>query len=164
MTAAPSAAAGSIQLDGIFETHLTVTDLERSVVFYRDVLGLPLAYTMPSRRVAFFWVGAPGRAMLGLWQSNDVLRLHLHFAFASPLVEVLAAPQKLRAVGVTSRGFGREPIETARVIAWMPAAVVYFDDPDGHSLELVAMLDAPARPELGILSWEAWQAALNTTT
>ncbi|HXM56067.1 MAG TPA: VOC family protein, partial [Candidatus Dormibacteraeota bacterium] len=34
---------------GLFETHLTVSDLERSVAFYRDVVGLPLALEVPSR-------------------------------------------------------------------------------------------------------------------
>jgi lactoylglutathione lyase len=44
------------------------------------------------------------------------------------------------------------------VIGWMPAAAVYFDDPDGHSLEYLAMLDAAPRPELGIAPWAEWVA------
>jgi hypothetical protein len=35
----------------------------------------------------------------------------------------------------------------------MPAAAIYFRDPDGHQLECLAMLDGPARPELGIVPW-----------
>lgn len=35
----------------------------------------------------------------------------------------------------------------------MPAAAVYFRDPDGHQLEYLAMLDGPARPESGIAPW-----------
>lgn len=46
------------------------------------------------------------------------------------------------------------------VLGWMPAAAVYFRDPDGHLLEYLAMLDAEPRPDLGILSWSKWQAAL----
>ena len=34
---------------GLFETHLTVSDLERAVAFYRDVVGLALAYELPER-------------------------------------------------------------------------------------------------------------------
>jgi lactoylglutathione lyase len=35
----------------------------------------------------------------------------------------------------------------------MPAAVVYFRDPDGHQLDYLAMLGAKPRPELGIVPW-----------
>jgi hypothetical protein len=42
------------------------------------------------------------------------------------------------------------------VIGWMPAAAVYFRDPDGHMREYLAMLDAPARPEEGITTWSGW--------
>jgi hypothetical protein len=35
----------------------------------------------------------------------------------------------------------------------MPAAAIYFRDPDGHMLEYLAMLEGPARPELGIVNW-----------
>jgi hypothetical protein len=42
------------------------------------------------------------------------------------------------------------------VIGWMPAAAVYFRDPDGHLIEYLAMLDEPPRPEVGIVSWSDW--------
>jgi lactoylglutathione lyase len=36
------------------------------------------------------------------------------------------------------------------VIGWMPAAAVYFEEPDGHMLEYLAMLDeAPRRATPG---------------
>ena len=35
---------------------------------------------------------------------------------------------------------------------------VYFDDPDGHSLEYFAMLDEPPRPKLGIIPLPSWQS------
>ena len=38
------------------------------------------------------------------------------------------------------------------MLCWMPAASVYFDDPDGHSLEFICMLDiAPAGAGSGIM-------------
>lgn len=52
---------------GLFETHLTVSDLDRSIEFYRDVVGLPLALVLEERGAAFFWVGGPGEGMIGLW-------------------------------------------------------------------------------------------------
>ena len=45
----------------LFEAHLSVADLDRSVAFYRDRLGLELAQVIPSRQVAFFsdWLAWP---------------------------------------------------------------------------------------------------------
>ncbi len=63
-----------IEIRGLFESHLTVSDLDRAVAFYWDRLRLPLARIFPERRVAFFWIGSPGRAMLGLWEAAQVRR------------------------------------------------------------------------------------------
>ena len=49
-----------VPVAGLFETHLTVGDLGRSVAFYRDVVGLELALEVPERGAAFFWIGWPG--------------------------------------------------------------------------------------------------------
>jgi predicted enzyme related to lactoylglutathione lyase len=49
-----------VPVGGLFETHLTVSDLGRSVAFYREVVGLPLALEVPERGAAFFWIGGPG--------------------------------------------------------------------------------------------------------
>ena len=51
----------------LFESHLTVSDLQRSVNFYRDLVGLTLALEVPERNAAFFWVGEAGDSLLGLW-------------------------------------------------------------------------------------------------
>jgi hypothetical protein len=45
------------------------------------------------------------------------------------------------------------------VIGWMPAAAVYFRDPDGHLIEYLTMLEAQPRPDLGITAWSTWVAA-----
>ena len=56
-----------IPIRGLFETHLTVASLPRSMAFYSEVLGLELASVFPERHVAFYWIGGAGKAMLGLW-------------------------------------------------------------------------------------------------
>lgn len=38
-----------IPISGLYESHLTVSDLDRSISFYRDVVGLELAHTIPGR-------------------------------------------------------------------------------------------------------------------
>jgi lactoylglutathione lyase len=143
-----------VAVRGLFETHLTVADLPRSVAFYRDVVGLPIALEVPERGAAFHWIGAPGRAMLGLWSIGSApMGMRLHVAFDMSLEDVLAAPAALRDRGIQPLSFFEEPADEPSVIGWMPAAAVYFHDPDGHLLEYLAMLDGPPRPELGIVGW-----------
>ena len=48
-----------------------------------------------------------------------------------------------------------ETIEPS-VIGWMPAAAIYFRDPDNHLIEYLAMLDYNPRPDLGIIPWSEW--------
>lgn len=38
---------------GLYETHLTVRDLDRALDFYTNKLGLTLARQLPERKVAF---------------------------------------------------------------------------------------------------------------
>lgn len=144
--------------DGIYETHLAVADLGRSVAFYKDRLGLALAAEFPERGIAFFWVGSPQAGMLGLWQGvRGPLRTVSHFGFRAPRARVLSAVSDLRAAGIDPLGFNGEPVDEPVVLGWMPALSVYFKDPDGHSLEILHRLDDPADPAFGVGSWSAWQ-------
>jgi lactoylglutathione lyase len=150
-------ASDLVPVHGLFEAHLTVADLDRSVGFYRDVIGLPLALQLPDRGAAFFWVGQPGGAMLGLWSLGSMpMGLSLHVAFTVSLPDVLGACGLLRSLGVTPLSFFAEETDEPSVIGWMPAAAVYLRDPDGHLLEYLAMLDEPPRPEVGIVPWSEW--------
>ena len=71
---------------------------------------------------------------------------------------VIAAPAKLRALGVEPLGFDREPVDEPVVLGWMPALSLYFNDPDGHLLEYLAMLPERPRPDLGVVPYSRWQA------
>jgi lactoylglutathione lyase len=96
--------------------------------------------------------------MLGLWRSGSgPQRLALHTAFRASLADVLAAPSALRAAGVTPLDFDGQPTDEPVVFAWMPAASVFFHDPDGHLLEYIAMLPSAPRPEQGIIPWRQWE-------
>jgi lactoylglutathione lyase len=146
-----------VPVRGLFETHLTVADLDRSIQFYRDVVGLPPALELRERGAAFFWIGEPGAAMLGLWSMGSMpVALSLHVAFTVSLPDVLDAPARLRALHVAPLSFFGEDTDEPSVIGWMPAAAVYFKDPDGHLLEYLAMLDESPRPDTGIVSWSEW--------
>lgn len=144
-------------VDRLFEAHLVVAALDVSIAFYRDRLGLAVAQLIAERQVAFFWIGPPGTSMLGLWAGGSApQKTTAHVAFAAALDEVLAAPQALQSVGITALDFDGVTTSEAVVLGWMPAAAVYFRDPDGHLLEYIAMLDGAPRPELGVVSWRRW--------
>ena len=144
-------------VDRLFEAHLIVADLDASIGFYRDRLGLELAHVVPTRRAAFFWVGARGNSMLGLWQGGaGPQKTTTHIAFATSTEDVLAAPQRLQSAGIVALDFNGRPTHEPVVLAWMPAVAVYFLDPDGHLLEYIAMLEGEPRPDEGLVEWRAW--------
>ena len=148
-----------IAIRDLFESHLNVADLERSVQFYRDILGLPLAHLFTDPRVAFFWIGAPGNAMLGLWETGPgPQRLSLHVAFEVSLTDVINSPEALQRAGITPLDFAGDPTTEPVVLAWMPAVAVYFRDPDGNLLEFLSMLAAEPKPDLGVVQWSSWKS------
>ena len=146
-----------ISVRRLFETHLTVSNLRRSVKFYQDIVGLQLALEVSDRNAAFFWIGESKNSMLGLWSIGSMpMGLNLHIAFEVTLDDLLESSNRLKSNGITPLSFfGIETTEPS-VIGWMPAAAVYFRDPDNHLIEYLAMLDGTPRPDLGIIPWSEW--------
>ena len=143
-------------IEGLFETHINVTNLETSMQFYGETLGLELGRHEKDRRVAFYWLGKRGEAMLGLWEKPAGEVQRQHFAFRSSLEAILKAERFLKEKGLEPKNFLRDGTEHPMVFAWMPAIAIYFSDPDGHSLEFIAMLDGKPYPDLGVMTLEDW--------
>ena len=59
-------------------------------------------------------------------------------------------------------GFNGEPVNEPVVIGWMPAASVFFTDPDGHLLEFLAMLPDQPRAEVGVVPYSEWTAGTSS--
>ena len=115
---------------GIYEVAIRVRDLERALAFYRDVLGLTVGLRDESRRWIFLRAGGPeGMLVLqedaGEWPTQ-------HLAFRVDASDLERAAQRLQEHGIPTTG----PI----LHDWMPARSLYFEDPDGHELELCAVL------------------------
>ena len=146
----------------LYETHLPVTDLAKSVAFYRDVVGLTPAFAQPERGVAFMWIENKQTGMLGLWRPGTSFgwkgaeRDATHFALSVSLDSLITTARKLKAGGITVRNLAGQPTDEVSVIGWMPSAQLYFDDPDGHSVELIAILRGKPVPEF-FGTWSGWQ-------
>jgi lactoylglutathione lyase len=152
-----------IPIRDLFEAHLTVKDLQRSMRFFGDALGLELAQVFPERKVAFYWVGRPGDAMLGLWEAGmGPQRMNLHVAFSVDLDNLLQAAEKLRKSNIVPLNFAGEPTDEPIVFAWMPAASIFFNDPDGNLLEFLSMLPDAPQCNLGVVRWSRWKSAQPT--
>ncbi|NQY10718.1 MAG: VOC family protein [Flavobacteriales bacterium] len=144
-------------IKGLFETHLFVEDLERSMDFYQNVMGLKRCNLNDKRRVAAFWIGKPKQSMLGLWEMPKEKIDKRHFAFeCDPEWVINESIPFLKSKNLEFRNFLNDGIERPMVFAWMPAVAIYFEDPDGHSLEFIGMLSGESRPEDGVVSYEDW--------
>jgi catechol 2,3-dioxygenase-like lactoylglutathione lyase family enzyme len=143
-------------ITGLYETHLHVADLARSMQFYGDILGLELALRDAARALAFYWIGAPGRSFVGLWEKPKEAIVSQHLAFEVSFGDLERGVAALRSQGVPLTDFSGEATDVPSVFGWIPAASIYFDDPDGHLLELIARLPGPPRPERAIMSLPDW--------
>jgi len=140
----------------LYEAHLPVSNTEAAQRFYIEIVGLQFAHRDLTRDIVFLWAGADRRSMLGLWAPSTTLGREFHkchIAFNVPLAELLAAGERLNAAGIQTQNFAGEKTTEPSVIGWMPSAQLYFRDPDGHSLEFIALLDESPAPEfVGSLS------------
>lgn len=147
----------SIMIKGLYETHLNVTDLERSMDFYANTIGLEHCHFDKARRIAFYWIGKPRQQMLGLWEKpKDQVQIQ-HFAFECEPDWVLhQSVDYLNDRNLSCYNFLNDGTKRPMVFAWMPAISIYFDDPDGHSLEFIGVLPGKPQSELGVISYEDW--------
>ncbi|MBD1381866.1 VOC family protein [Metabacillus arenae] len=130
-------------IKGLYEAHLPVSDMEVSIEFYKK-LGLTLAHN--GEQVSFMWI-EKGKSWIGLWESGEVnLPYHpsiRHIAFLVDLENISSAREWLLSKNIDVReAFGFEPERQPLVLDNNPHAhaAIYFNDPDGNSIELIAPL------------------------
>jgi catechol 2,3-dioxygenase-like lactoylglutathione lyase family enzyme len=108
-----------IPILGIEEIAFEVTDLDRSVAFYRDVIGLRLYSSGPDQ--AWFEAGSQRLALFGRGRAGS----GQHFAFTIP-------PEKAdqARMALIASGFPEETMQQDDGLS------VYVRDPDGNKIEL----------------------------
>ena len=119
----------SFALGEIGQIAITVSDLEKSVAFYRDALGMKHLFNAPPS-LAFFAAGNV-RLMLGRPEKPDSERLGCALYFK--VADIQAARDALAARGVA---FEVEPHRLAKMPdheLWM----AFFRDPDRNLLALM---------------------------
>ena len=124
-----STAAAGLGIQNIGQISIIVKDVERATAFYRDVLGLPLLFTVPS--MAFFDCGGV-RLMLGTASSPEYDHPSSIFYFRVP--DIQAGYQRLTQHGV-------EIVAPPRLIAPMPAHDLWmtaFRDSEGNIHQLMS--------------------------
>jgi lactoylglutathione lyase len=149
---------------GLFETHLHVRNLERSMEFYEKILGLELGMKEQARRAAFYWIGGQGKTVLGLWEKQPWVSDRIagdqiitqHFAFEIDLADLGRTVAGMKQRGIELRDFFGQATDVPSVFGWFPVASIYFNDPDGHLLEFLAKLPGKCRPEIGVVSLDEW--------
>ena len=114
----------------LVQAAMTVTDLERGVAFYRDVLGLPLLFE--TNGMAFFQAGEL-RLMIGTNSPDPPARGTVLY-FDAPDIDELSAA--LEAKGVAFTG----PMQVLQRTETQELKLRIFRDPDGNSLALMGMV------------------------
>ena len=119
-----------IPIRGVYEVAVRVRDLAAAEPFYREVLGLEVGLRDEKRKWLFLRAG--GQNGMIVLQEDGASGPLQHFAFTVEETEIERAGEHLRRRGISFVG----PI----VHDWIPAKSLYFNDPDGHDLELCAPL------------------------
>ena len=128
---------------GLAEVVLFVSDMNKSLGFYRGVLGLQVFSPpeLPGKflRIGSHGTGVPHQIVLvprpeGVTAAGDAkYQRDLHH------IGLEVAPEDFETEKVRIRGFGLEVREGEH--PFLPVQAFYIDDPDGNEVEIVARYD-----------------------
>jgi catechol 2,3-dioxygenase-like lactoylglutathione lyase family enzyme len=123
------ASASSLAGRDLVQAALFVSDLDRSIAWYRDVLGLPLLFV--ANGMAFFQLGN-ARLMIGAHERAPGAGGVLYFD--APDLPALA--EALEAKGVSFR----RPADRLQGTEAGDLMLQSFEDPDGNALALMGLV------------------------
>ena len=116
----------------LVQVALPTVDLGRAVIFYRDVLDLPLLFEVSG--MAFFQLHNGVRLMVGSHAADLTPKDSTALYFDAPDLSELA--EKLAKRGVVFRG----PATTLQKTASGDLMLQFFRDPDGNLLGLMGVV------------------------
>lgn len=146
-------------IKGLYEAHLPVSNLQNSIEFYHK-LGLKFAWS--DEDTAFFWI-EEGKSWLGLWEGNEYeTQYHpslRHIAFRSSYEDLKESLKWLDSIEVEAVPFGSRKSIEPFIRPHQGNASIYFNDPDGNSLELMCFVEVPNElkhitDKLSFVDWE----------
>lgn len=130
-------------IQGLYEAHLPVSNLEKSIAFY-EKLGLKMAYR--DKDTAFFWIDEK-KSWIGLWEGKEVETPYhpslRHIAFRVEYKFMRDSLEWLKARDIKAVHFGNRPTVDPYIRPFQGNASVYFQDPDGNSLEFMCFVEVP---------------------
>jgi catechol 2,3-dioxygenase-like lactoylglutathione lyase family enzyme len=116
-------------LGALGQVHISVTDVDRSVEFYRDVLQLPFLFRVPGQPMAFFQAGDV-RLYLGTPETPAFTsRAVLYFRVG----DIDAEFARLRGAGVDFMDSPHVVHRDTGTETWL----AFLRDPDGHQIALM---------------------------
>jgi catechol 2,3-dioxygenase-like lactoylglutathione lyase family enzyme len=110
------------------QVHISVTDVDRAVAFYRDTLGLPFLFRVPEQPMAFLQCGQT-RLYLATPEPGFHSQPVLYFSVSS----IDDAFAELRSKGVEFRDEPHVVHSDGTTELWL----AFFADPDGCVLALM---------------------------
>ncbi|MUK87848.1 VOC family protein [Ornithinibacillus sp. L9] len=149
-------------INGLYEAHLPVENLEISIKFYQS-LGLKFAWR--DEETAFFWL-EEGKSWLGLWEGMEYQTTYhpslRHIAFRVSYEDLKKSIEWLESLEIKAVPFGSRTSVEPFIRPHQGNASVYFRDPDGNSLELMSYIDVPDQLKhiSEKLSFEEWEKLL----
>ncbi|MFK7749448.1 MAG: VOC family protein, partial [Kordia sp.] len=132
---------------------------ERSIDFYANKMELKQCRFDKERRIAFFWIGEDKKAMLGLWEKPKEEIDIRHYAFeCDPDWIQNESENFLKSQNITYWNFLNDGTKGPMVFVWMPAISIYFNDPDGHELEFIGVLEGKTKSntEKRVVTYKEW--------
>ncbi len=111
------------------QLHISVTDLDRSIAFYRDVLCIPFLFRVPNRPMAFLQTGQV-RLYLGVPESE---KFTSHNVLYFEVADIDAEQARLEEAGLVFEGRPHVVNRTTESELWM----TFTEDPDGHQIGLM---------------------------
>lgn len=116
-------------LQSIGQIHISVTDIDRAVGFYRDTLGMQLLFQVPGQPMAFFKCGEV-RLYLGIPESEEFRSKSVHYYRVGMIDDAFT---ELTGRGVEFREKPHMVNDDGTNQLWL----AFFEDPDGNHLALM---------------------------